>query len=51
MWPLIDKRNQRGEAALKYFQCSLCYRVVLFGLSLIYGLTGTVLLKEIALFW
>ena len=48
--PLIDKRNQHGgEAALKYINGSFATGLVLFGLSLIYGLTGTVLLKEIAL--
>lgn len=46
--PLIDKRNEHGrEAALKYFiNGSFATGLVLFGLSLLYGLSGTVLLKE-----
>lgn len=46
--PLIDKRNQHGgEAALKYFiNGAFATGLVLFGLSLLYGLTGTVVLKE-----
>lgn len=49
--PLIDKRNEHGrEAALKYFiNGAFATGLVLYGLSLLYGLTGTVLLKEIAL--
>ena len=48
--PLIDKKNEHGkEAAVKYFITgAFATGLVLFGLSLLYGLTGTVLLKDMA---
>jgi NADH-quinone oxidoreductase subunit N len=46
----FDKRNPRSaEAALKYFLFgSAAAAFALFGFSLLYGLTGTVELREIA---
>ena len=46
--PLIDRSNERGrKQPLNTFLMVFATGLVLFGLSLVYGLTGTVLLKEI----
>jgi len=48
--PLIDHRNEQGrEAAVKYFITgSFSSALVLFGLSILFGLTGTLHLKSLA---
>jgi NADH-quinone oxidoreductase subunit N len=48
---VLRKDPRSGEAALKYFlNGALASAILLFGLSLIYGLTGTTYLPEIAFY-